>query len=577
MASCSQSPWSAERPRLRHSEKRPDGFYAHNSAKADARGTHAARSDMKLIQEMIMSATQQTCQPDNKPKRDSALRDERLQQLMESCQQEVLRQIIGPFGLTPAMFEDKDGGNVATIHNAEKSVFPDELHKENYAIANEKYGQKIRQQHWDDKKARGETYKEINQTIESGQDALSAATHRPMTKGEINGDHTVSLKEAHEDKNLHLRFTEEERKNILNNKKNMAFIEEPLNKSKGKKTWDECLSDPGFIKKNNLTPEDAKRIKENDKESRSYIQGEKNKRLAGELLSTGAKESGKNAFRQALGVVLHEFVTGSFSEIKTLLKDYHNEQNLIDRLIESLRRVMNRVINKLKATLEAAFQGGVQGFISNLLTFLINNLITTSEKIVTIIRESMQSLWKAIKLMVNPPEGMPALEVTREVTKIIAAVVTTGLGMLMEESVKGFIMSIPVLAPIADVLATALTAIITGIAGALIIYGIDQLFDWLSSIGTELLAAQEAHAEEQTIVVGRLQTWLNLQFENSRLFEVCVAEYQQIQQDFAAISLQMETATIEADASIQARNLMIETVETQIERKKRLEAMLRSI
>ncbi len=398
-----------------------------------------------------------------------------------------------------------------------------------------------------------------------------------MTKGEINGDHTVSLKEAHGDKNLHLRFTEEERKKILNNEKNMAFIEESLNKSKGKKPWNECLSDPDFIEKNNLTPEDINRIKKIDRESRNYIQRKKNKKLAGEVLSTGAKEAGRNALRQALGVVLHEFVNGSFSEIKVLLKDHSKDHNLIDRLVESLKRVMSRVINKLKAALEAVFQGGVQGFISNLLTFLINNLITTSKKIVAIIRESMQSLWQAIKLMVNPPEGTSALEITRQVTKIIAAVVTTGLGMLMEESVKGFIMSIPFLVPIADVLATALTAIMTGIAGALIVYGIDRTFDWLSSTGTELLAAQEAHSESQAIVVGRLETWLKLQFENSRLYEACAAEYQQLQRNFTAISFQMETAVLEAGESIRARGSMIETIGIQLEREKRLDDALKSL
>src|SRR5690554_4458650 len=63
-----------------------------------------------------------TGQSDNKPRRETALRDERLQNLMESCQQEVLRQIIGPFGLTPAMFDDKDGGNVTTLHNFNQGI-----------------------------------------------------------------------------------------------------------------------------------------------------------------------------------------------------------------------------------------------------------------------------------------------------------------------------------------------------------------------------------------------------------------------------------------------------------------------
>ncbi len=508
-------------------------------------------------------------------KRQTALRDERLQQLIESCQQEVLRQIIGPFGLTPAMFDDKDGGNVATVHNAERSIFPDDLHKDNFAMAHEQYDQTMRQKHLDDTDARGKPYEDINRTIDAGGEALSVATNRPMVKGKINGDHTVSLKEAHEDKALHLRFSEEERKKILNNKKNVVFIEESINKSKGHKSWDECLSNPEFVEKHELTPEDQRRIRKMDKATRSDIQREKNKRLTGELLSTSAKEGGKNALRQALGVVLHEFVNGSFIEIKTLLKDCHNEKNLIDRLIKSLKRVMNRVINKLKAALEAAIQGGVQGLISNLLTFLINNLITTSAKLVTIIRESMHSLWKAIKMMVKPPEGMSPMEVTREATKIIAVVVTTGLGLAMEESVKGFIMTVPVLAPITDVLAAGLTAIMTGITGALIVYGIDRLFDWLSSTGTELLAAQEENAEAQMLVVGRLQAWLSLQYDNSRLYEGCAIGYRQIQESYAGIGSHIRAASDAADASIKGGRSMIEDVESQIDRTKRFKNALK--
>lgn len=524
-----------------------------------------------------MSDTRHCYEPEYKPKRGSALREERLEQLMESCKQEVLRQIIGPFGLTPAMFEDKDGGNVSTVHNANKEIFSDELHEQNYKIANDSYSQDVRNRHWDDKKSRGKTHKEINLKLDVGQDVRSPVTQKPMIKGEINGDHTVSLKEAHNNKELHLRFDEEERKIIVNNEKNIVFIEESINKSKGEKTWDECLNNPEFIKKHNLTNEDIERIRNIDKKARSYIETEQNKRLASEIAVTGLKDAGQNALRQGLGVVLHEFVNGSFIEIKMLLKDYNSEQNLIDRLAESLKRVMNRVINKFKAALEAVLQGGVQGFISNLLTFLINNLITTSKKIVTIIREGMQSLWKAIKLMMNPPEGMSILEIAREVTKIIAAIVTTGLGMLMEESIKGFIMSIPLLTPVADMLATALTAIMTGIAGALIVYSIDRIFDWLSSTGTEFLAAMESHIDAQMEVVGRLQMFLNSQFENSRLYDACCAEYMQIQKSFSVISFQFQTAALEASNTIRNHDSMIETIGMQIERNKRLEDELNSM
>jgi hypothetical protein len=511
---------------------------------------------------------------DSQNQRASTLRNERLQQLMDSCQQGVLGQIVGPFGLTPAMFDDKDGGSVATVHNAEAGVFPDELHEQNYELANDEYSQQLRQKHWDDKSKRGKRHKEINKTFNDGGNVASAATEKPMTKGKIDGDHTVSLKEAHQNKALHLRFTEKERKEILNNEKNMAFIEESINASKREKSWEECLNDPEFIKKHELTAQDVARIKKLDKEARGHIQSEQNKRLAGELISAGAKEAGKNAMRQALGVLLHEFVSGSFLEVKRHLLDRQDQQSFIDKLVESLRRVMHRVAAKAQAALNAALQGGVQGLVSNLLTFLINNFITTSAKIVSLIRESMQNLWKAIKLIANPPEGMSAAEKARAVSKIIASVLTTGLGMLMEESVKGFIMSIPVLVPIADLLSTALTAIMTGIGGALIIYGIDRLFDWLDAKGTELLSAQEATTDAQLEVATRLQSFLSLQFENSRLYAVCSAEYQQIERTFTNTAFQMEAASVNAAVSVHVRDAMIETVESQLDRKKRLAAAL---
>jgi len=503
--------------------------------------------------------------------RTSVLKVERLHQLMDSCQQEVLRQIIGPFGLTPAMFDDKDGGNVTTQHNAEKDIFAkesEEFDRPDYDYAAAKR-EKMR-----------ESIKNGSMNSQEFVDTYTGKTE-PTRRTNSNGkyvmnaelDHLIPVKDIHRQGGW--MKDEEGRTKLSSNKENLHYTTHETNRSKGAKAPEKALSEEKGFDKERIEPlvDKAKKAIENELPNTS----ERLKYHGEELVKEGGKEAFNNALRQSLGILLHEFVNGSFVEINTLLTDRHSQQNLIDRLVESLKRVMNRVINKLKAALEAALQGGMQGFFSNLLTFLINNLITTSKKIVTIIRESMQSLWKAIKMVVNPPEGMSALDVTREVTKIIAAVVTTGFGMLMEESVNGFIMSIPVLVPIADVLSIALTAIITGIAGALIIYGIDRLFDELSSSDTEMLVAQEAHAEAQTIVVGRLQTWMNLQFENSRLYEVCAAEYQQIEQSYSVISGHMETASIEAAASIDDRNSMIETFENQIERMRRLEAVLSSI
>lgn len=521
--------------------------------------------------ELLMSVIKNKIQQKNTRKRDSALRDERLQQLIESCQQEVLRQIIGPFGLTPAMFDDKDGGNVTTQHNAEQGIFAkksEEFERTDYDYSAAK------------RKKMRESLENGSMSSQEFVDQYTGEkepTRRTNSKGKqvMNAelDHTIPIKDIHGQGGW--MKDKEGRTKLSSIEENLNYTTHKTNRSKGDKSPNEALSEEKGFDKERIDPIVNKAKEAIDKNLPST--SERLKYHGKELAKEGMKDAGRNAMRQALGILLHEFVNGSFIEIKTLLKERSSEENLIDQLVASLKRVMNRVIKKLKAALDAAIQGGVQGFISNLLTFLINNLITTSKKIVTIIRESIQSLWRAIKLMMNPPEDMSTLEMTREVTKIIAAVITTGLGMLLEESVKGFIMTIPVLAPIADVLATALTAIMTGIAGALIIYGIDRLFDWLNSKETELLMAQEANADVQVLIVGRLQSWLSLQYENSRLYEVCAAEYCRMQEQFTVISFQMETATIDASRSIRARDSIIEATKTQVNRKRRLEEAFKSL
>lgn len=468
------------------------------------------------------------------------------------------------------MFDDKDGGNITTQHNAEQGIFAKE--SEEFERSDYDYAAAKR--------------KKMRESIENGSmnsqefvdqyTGEKAPTRRTNSDGKqvMNAelDHTIPVKEIHgkggwiEDK--------EGRTKLSSAEENLNYTTHQTNRSKSDKSPDNALSEEKGFNKEIIDPIVSKAEKAIEKELPST--SERLKYHGKEFAKEGAKEAGKNAIRQALGILLHEFVNGSFVEIKTLLAERNSDENLIDRLVASLVQVMNRVIKKLKAALDSLIQGGLQGIISNLLTFLINNLITTSKKIVSIIRESMQSLWRAIKLMVNPPEGMSALEITREVTKIIAAIVTTGLGMLLEESVKGFIMTIPVLVPIADVLSTGLTAIMTGIAAALIVYSIDRMFDWLISTGTELLTAQEANAEAQMLVVDRLQSWLSLQYKNSRSYEVCVAEYRLIQKNFAAISIQMETATVDAGESIRSRSSVIETVEAQLDRKRRLKDELKS-
>lgn len=191
-----------------------------------------------------------------------------------------------------------------------------------------------------------------------------------------------------------------------------------------------------------------------------------------------------------MGVLLFEVVNGSFVEVHKMVCEPGDPQPFLERVLAAVERVFARVQNKFKAAFEAFLEGGLQGVASNLLTFLINNLITTSAKVVTIIREGMQELFKALKLLLWPPKEMSNTEIMRAVSKSLAGLFTLGAGMLLEQSVNTFLMSVPVLAPLAGTIAPVLTGLMTGLANALLMYAIDSLIDWMLDKGTAFISSQ---------------------------------------------------------------------------------------
>lgn len=413
-----------------------------------------------------------------------ALRQQRFQELLESSREQVLQQIIGPFGLTTLMFDDKQGGNVTTQFNAEKDI---------YSRQCEQYRRK-------EYKYEAARKKKMREAVRSGQmnsneftdtyTGEKAATKRedrngmPVMNAEL--DHTIPLKQAHREGGWML--DKAERSALSSDPANLNYTTMENNREKGHKSAESSLSsEKGY---------DESLTKPVIEKARSAIDdhlptmGERVQHHTGRLLVTGAEQSGRNALRKAMGVVMHEFVNGSFVEVVRIVREPESKVSLVDQILAALKRVMTRVQAKLRAALKALLVGGIEGFVSNLMTFVINTFVTTSAKVVTVIREGAGSLFQAIKMLAAPAEGRSSMDIARDVTKVLAGVVTTSLGLLLEQSVNGFLLGIPLLAPLTGILSPVITAILTGLMAALVVYGIDRLFDALTSPGTEHLQAQ---------------------------------------------------------------------------------------
>ncbi|MBS1228528.1 MAG: hypothetical protein H6R17_1805 [Proteobacteria bacterium] len=296
-----------------------------------------------------------------------------------------------------------------------------------------------------------------------------------------------------------------------------------------------------------------------------------------ELLVTGAEEAGRNAFRQATGLLLYELVNGSYVEVNRIAKDPSLQETFVNHVIEALRNVAERIKGKLDHIFKSLVSGGIQGLISNLLTYIINSVVTTAAKVVTVIREGMKGLWEAIKIVTNPPPGMSAVEVARQATKIIAAVVTTSLGLLFEKSVEGFILSIPLLVPLSGFLTPAITAILTGIVTALVVFGIDKFFDWLNASGTEMLTAQIENMEASGAVFERMAQMLQAQFDNSTQYQLCIEQYREMEADLSRSKSHVGNAVLSAEKAVRSRDATLSAMKKGLVESKHMDDELEAM
>lgn len=129
-----------------------------------------------------------------------------------------------------------------------------------------------------------------------------------------------------------------------------------------------------------------------------------------------------------------------------------------------------------------AFKDGfIGGFMGNLLTVFINTFMTTSKNLARLINDGVTGLWKAFKLLCQPPEGMTSQTAIKEATKLVVAAVTTTVGVLMTESFVTYLQTTPI-APFAQIIGGLIGGILTGIVVATLMYAIDELVSSLHNL-----------------------------------------------------------------------------------------------
>jgi len=452
------------------------------------------------------------------------LKQQRLQKLFDDCQQQVISQIIGPFGLSTAMFEDRNGGNVTTLHNfsredadyiAEKDVSSHEQSRKDYD----------REEYSDPAFA-----KKSQEHRAKGKDGY---TGKDVAPEDMDLDHVTSLKTISKNKKVHLALETGESldrvKEMANSDENLVATHKSINRSKRDGSLDELAERKG--EEYELDPELVAQAKQTSEDHiASTVDTALMKKQGMELLQTGGKQAAMMGMRQALGLLLTELVNGLFNEFKVLIKQgVEAGKTLFEEIRQRLARVIQSVVKKIPDAVGQMFQGGVSGFMSNLLTFLINNFLSTAKRFVTVIREGLLGLFRAFKMIFLPPKHMTGDQALQEGLKILTTVVVTAVGLLLNETVATFMATVPFLKPFADLITPVLIGIMTGLLSAFLAYQIDCLFDrYRHSLSEKFMDELLADAKRRDEFANELVTLSESSLGNIENYSKSITLYQSI-------------------------------------------------
>ena len=213
------------------------------------------------------------------------------------------------------------------------------------------------------------------------------------------------------------------------------------------------------------------------------------KKYSKELLETGAKDAAKMAAYSAIGVVMREFIQGTFEVIKETFSNRGNEslKEIFIRFKDKMSKIVDKLKSKWKDILKDSIEGGLTAFFSNLLVFVINLFATTLKKIVHMIRAGFVSLVKAIKMIANPPKSMSKEDARYQAVKIMTTGLIGAASLGLSASIEKFLQAIPGLQPImlfpipflagrtvSDALAVTLSSLLGGILTTIVIYLMDK-------------------------------------------------------------------------------------------------------
>ena len=335
----------------------------------------------------------------------------------------------------------------------------------------------------------GKIIKKLDKRSGKEKEVLTADARAPFDKDRPKGlaqehmDHTVPAAEIIRDSAANAHMTKEEQIAFANSDKNLNPLDSAANESKGDSTMTEWLeSERNGEKPADRFNIDEEKLREKDKEARKEYEKQK-KEAEEKSIAAGKKSHKAEAFRIG-GKALRAAVMGLLAELI---------RNIIGKLItwlKSKEKSLKTFLGQVKEAISAFLKNIKQNLLtagttvaSTLLSAIFGPIVSTIQKVWTLIKQGGKSVKEAIDYVKSPENrkksfGVLMLEIGKVVMRGPTGMGALVLGEVIEKGLMTFpvfAVEIPLLGSLANIIGIFLGAVVAGIAGTLMLNLIDKL------------------------------------------------------------------------------------------------------
>ena len=407
-----------------------------------------------------------------------------------------LNSLISSFALDKLLFNDKLGGNIQTLHNANKKIYANKIFEE----------RSERTYNRDDYAPNTLMNSIRKEEFKKSGDLISGYTNKVIPKdGRSHLEHIVSVKECYDNFEFRLFSSKEDMKNIITSKENTTFIEGSLNVSKRDSSLNKWGNKQNKKDKSKTNAQyydvDLKKASMLDKNSRIFINQQvaknKFKYYSKSITSESLKSGGKMAIRQAIGIIFTEVTFVVMEELPMLFhksKNNFNIKSIFKEIISLIKKAFSNVKNKMKDIIDAINDGFQSGVISTIITTILNTFTTTASSIIKTIRSATSSLCEACKILIFNKDKLNKKDKLKAVLKVLSTGIGVIIGTTVSEIVKTKLtplkLSFPILSDVInEVIPMFIGSFITGLLSVTAIYWIDtkNIFEKIFNFEQKLL------------------------------------------------------------------------------------------